>query len=46
MPTRPSKNVVQKMIESLPEQAEEVQRFADDRGETFKCRRAACSGGT
>jgi hypothetical protein len=36
MPTRPSKNVVQKMIEFPPDQAEEVQRFADARGETFR----------
>ena len=36
MPTRPSKNVVQKMIEFQPEQAAEVQKFAEARGETFK----------
>jgi len=36
MPMRPSKNVVQKMIEFPPEQAEEVQKFADARGESFR----------
>jgi hypothetical protein len=36
MPTRPSKNVVQKMIEFPPEQAAEVQKFADARGESFR----------
>jgi hypothetical protein len=36
MPTRPSKNVVQKVIEFPPEQAEAVEAFAGARGETFK----------
>jgi hypothetical protein len=36
MPKRPSTNVVQKMIEFPPEQAEAVQKFADSRGESFR----------
>lgn len=36
MPTRPSKNVVQKMIEFPPELAVEVEAFADARQQTFK----------
>jgi hypothetical protein len=36
MPVRPSKNVVQKLIEFPPEVASEVERFAAGRGETFK----------
>jgi hypothetical protein len=36
VPIRGSKNVVQKMIEFPPEQAEEVERFAAGRGESFK----------
>ena len=36
MPIRPSKNVVQKIVEFPPELAAEVQAFADGRGESFK----------
>lgn len=36
MPTRPSKNVVQKLIEFPPEVAAEVEAFAAGRGETFR----------
>lgn len=36
MPVRPSKNVVQKMIEFPPEVAGEVDAFAAGRGESFK----------
>lgn len=36
MPTRPSKNVVQKMIEFPPELAAEVETFAGGRGQSFK----------
>jgi len=36
MPTRPSKNVVQKMIEFPPELAAEVDQFAEKREQTFK----------
>lgn len=36
MPVRPSKNVVQKMIEFPPELAEEVEAFASTREQTFK----------
>ena len=42
MPKRPSKNVVQKLIEFPPEQSEEVQKFADARGESFRSRSTAC----
>ncbi len=36
MPTRPSKNVVQKIVELPSELAEEVDTFAHGRGLTFK----------
>ncbi|MBP3953729.1 helix-turn-helix domain-containing protein [Gemmata sp. G18] len=36
MPIRPSKNVVQKMIEFPPDQVAEVEKFAASRGESFK----------
>jgi hypothetical protein len=36
MPVRPSKNVVQKVIEFPPQQAAEVEAFAAGRGESFK----------
>lgn len=36
MPIRPSKNVVQKIVEFPPEQAAAVEAFAAGRGESFK----------
>lgn len=36
MPIRPSKNVVQKVIEFPPELASEAEEFADGRGLSFK----------
>lgn len=36
MPIRPSKNVVQKIIEFPPELAAEVEEFAESRGLPFK----------